>query len=121
MKGKDIPANLVNLSRFGIVFITLKKEVKIETNTFGDIKNRFNIAGKVQFAVDGYFVDGENMLISTKDIDEINVTWKKNNDLSSQAIINIWLLAPQARKGIIYAPVPGDKPGTIRIRGLASK
>lgn len=120
LKDQNIPANLVNLSRFGVVFITLKKEVKIETNTFSDIKNRFNIDGKVQFAVDGYFVDDENMLISTKDIDEINITWKKSIDRSSQVIVNIWMLAPEARKGIVYAPNPNDKPGTIRIRGLAS-
>lgn len=121
LKDRSVPANLANLSKFGVIMITLKKEVKIETNTFNDIKKRFNINGKARFAVDGYFVDDESMLIFAQDINEINLTWKKNKDASSDVTINIWMLAPEARKGGVYKPNPNDKPGTIYIRGLASK
>jgi len=121
VKDNNAPANLANLSRFGILFLTLKKDVKFETSTFGDIKKKFNIDGKARFAIDGYFIDDENMLISAQDINEINVTWKKNKDASSDVIINIWMLEPEARKGFVYKPNPNDKPGTIYIRGLASK
>jgi hypothetical protein len=120
-KEKDVPANLVNLSRYGVIMITLKKDVKIETSTFNDIKKKFNIDGKARFAVDGYFIDDENLLVSAQDINEINLTWKKNRDASSDVTINIWMLAPEARKGSAYKPNPNDKPGTIYIRGLASK
>ena len=121
LKDKNVPANLVNLSRFGVIMITLKKEVKIETNTFNEIKKRFNIEGKARFAVDGYFVDDESMLIAAQDINEINLTWKKNKDASSDVTINIWMLEPEARKGGVYKPNPNAKPGEIYIRGLASK
>ncbi len=121
LKDRDAPANLANLSKFGIIFITLKKDVKFETNTFDDIKKRFNINGKARFAVDGYFIDDESMLISAQDINEINLTWKKNKDASSDVTINIRMLAPEARKGFVYKPNPNDKPGTIYIRGIASK
>jgi len=121
LKDRDSPANLANLSRFGVISITLKKDVKIETNTFNDIKKRFNIDGKARFAIDGYFVDDESMLISAQDINEINLTWKKNKDATTDVTINIWMLAPEARKGFVYKPNPNDKPGTIYIRGLASK
>lgn len=121
LKDRDAPANLANLSRFGIIFITLKKDVKVETNTFNDFKKRFNIDGKARFAVDGYFIDDESMLISAQDINEINLTWKKNKDASSDVTINIWMLAPEVRKGAVYKPDPNAKPGTIYIRGLASK
>lgn len=121
LKDGSVPANLANLSKFGIIMITLKKGVKIETNTLGDIKKRFNIDGKTRFAIDGYFTDDENLLVSAQDINEINLTWKKNKDASSDVTINIWMLAPEARKGGVYKPNPNDKPGTIYIRGLASK
>ncbi|MFS2187656.1 hypothetical protein ACCC92_13345 [Mucilaginibacter sp. Mucisp84] len=113
--------NLANLSRFGIIMITLKKGVKIETNTFDDIKRRFGVSGNVRFAVDGYFVDDESMLISAQDINEINLTWKKNKDGSPGVTINIWILAPEARKGPVAGRRPTDKPGEIYIRGLVSK
>ncbi|WP_114939902.1 hypothetical protein [Mucilaginibacter endophyticus] len=117
LKSKDVPAaNLANLSRFGVILITLKKEAKIETNTFNDIKKRFNIDGKVRFALDGYFVDDESLLISRQDINEINLTWKKDKSGDADVTINIWMLAPDARKGIVYKPNPNDKPGTIHIR-----
>ncbi|WP_413669903.1 hypothetical protein ACEN9X_08175 [Mucilaginibacter sp. Mucisp86] len=121
LKDRDSPANLANLSRFGVISITLKKDVKIETNTFNDIKKRFNIDGKARFAIDGYFVDDESMLISAQDINEINLTWKKNKGATTDVTINIWMLAPEARKGFVYKPNPNDKPGTVYIRGLASK
>ncbi|SDH26432.1 hypothetical protein ACRQ5D_07845 [Mucilaginibacter sp. P25] len=120
-KEKDAPANLANLSRFGIITITLKKGVKIETNTCDDIKRRFGVSGKVRFAVDGYFVDDESMLISAQDINEINLTWKKNKDGSPDVTINIWMLVPEARKGPIAGRHSTDKPGEIYIRGSASK
>ncbi|MGF7074380.1 hypothetical protein ABIC84_002319 [Mucilaginibacter sp. 3215] len=120
-KDKDVPANVANLSRFGIIMITLKKGVKIETNTFDDIKRRFGVSGNVRFAVDGYFVDDESMLISAQDINEINLTWKKNKDGSPDVTINIWMLAPEARKGPVAGRHPTDKPGEIYIRGLVSK
>lgn len=116
LKGRDIPANLANLGRFGLVSITLKKGVKFETNTFNDIKKKFAIKGKVRFAVDGYFVSDESLLLSAKDINEINVTWKKNKDTLFDVTVNVWMLEPEARKGIIYKSNPNDKPGTIRIR-----
>jgi hypothetical protein len=121
LKDGSVPANLTNLSRFGVIMITLKKGVKLETNTLGDIKKRFNIDGKARFAIDGYFTDDENLLVSAQDINEINLTWKKNKDASSDVTINIWMLEPEARKGGVYKPNPNDKPGTIYIRGLASK
>jgi len=121
LKDRNVPVNLANLSKFGVIMITLKKGVRIETNTFNDIKKRFNIDGKVRFAVDGYFVDDESMLISAQDINEINLTWKKNKDASSDVTINIWMLAPEARKGPVAGRRPTDKPGEIYIRGLASK
>lgn len=95
--------------------------MKIETNTFDDIKRRFGVSGKVRFAVDGYFVDDESMLISAQDINEINLTWKKNKDGSLDVTINIWMLAPEARKGPVAGRRPTDKPGEIYIRGSASK
>lgn len=118
LTGAEIPANLVNLSRFGIVFITLRKDAKIKTSTFSEIKKEFNIGGKAKFAVDGYFVDDESLLIATHDINEINLTWKKLSEGPPDVIINIWTLAPDARKGFIYKPNPNDKPGTIRIRRI---
>lgn len=121
LKDGNVPANLANLSKFGVIMITLKKEVKMETTTFNDIKKKFNIDGKARFAIDGYFVADESMLISAQDINEINLTWKKNKDASSDVTINIWTLAPEARKGGVYKPNTNDKPGTIYIRGLASK
>ncbi|HEX8023871.1 hypothetical protein [Mucilaginibacter sp.] len=121
LKDGNVPVNLANLSKFGIIMITLKKEVKIETTTFNDIKKRFNIDGKTRVAIDGYFVDDENLLVSAQDINEINLTWKKNKDASSDVTINIWMLAPEARKGSVYKPNPNAKPGEIYIRGMASK
>ncbi len=116
-----VPPNLANISRFGVLLITLKKDVKIETKTFDDIKKRFGIDGKVRFAVDGYFVDDENMLISAQDINEINLTWKKNKDGSPDVTINIWMLTPETRKGPVAGRRPTDKPGEIYIRGSVSK
>ncbi|XHR94179.1 hypothetical protein ACFJIV_28430 [Mucilaginibacter sp. UC70_90] len=116
-----VPPNLANLSRFGVLLITLKKGVKIETNTFDDIKRRFGVSGKVRFAVDGYFVDDESMLISAQDINEINLTWKKNKDGSPDVTINIWMLTSETRKGPVAGRRPTDKPGEIYIRGSVSK
>ncbi|UOE50120.1 hypothetical protein MTO98_03420 [Mucilaginibacter sp. SMC90] len=121
LKDGNVPASLANLSKFGVIMITLKKGAKIETSTFNDIKKKFNIKGKARFAIDGYFVDDESMLISAQDINEINLTWKKNKDASSDVTINIWMLVPEARKGGVYRSNPNAKPGEIYIRGQASK
>jgi hypothetical protein len=120
-KDRDIPQNLFNLSRFGAIFVTLKNTVKIETQSFSDIKKWFGFGGKVRFALDGYFVDDELLRVAKQNIIEINVIREKYDDPLSDVTINIWTIIPKGRKIYIAPKLAPDKPSVIYIRGLASK
>jgi hypothetical protein len=100
-KGDKVPANLKNLSQYGIVDIQTKLPLEIRTKTFQEIEEWLNIKGKVGFAVDGFFVDDETLQIATDGIMEINVVRNPNGNES--AIINIWTLEPNKRH---VPPVP---------------
>lgn len=117
-KNSTIPANLKNLDKYGVILVILKKNIVVEAKSFGEIKEWLGITGNVKFAVDGFFIDDESLLVSTQSISEINVI--KNNNAAGQqkdTVINIWTLEPNARNGNAHFPAKGtDKPGTIYIR-----
>lgn len=117
-KNSNIPANLKNLDKYGVILVVLKKNIVVKTKSFHEIKEWLGITGNVKFAVDGFFIDDESLLVSTQSITEINVI--KNNSTPGKiedTVINIWTLEPNVRKGSLNLPVKStDKPGTIYIR-----
>jgi hypothetical protein len=108
-KDKTVPENLKNLGQFGIVLISTNQYIK--TKTFAEIKNWLDLEGNIKFAVDGFYVDDETLLIATNSIKEINVI---NN--ATEVVVNIWTLPIGRRKGE-FVPPPQTPPGTIYIRG----
>ena len=117
----ELPANFKNLKRYGVVSVTLKAGVKIKTKSFKEIGRWLDVKGPVKYAVDGFFIDDETMLIATNSILGLDVVLNKFNDAEAGATINVWTLTPPNRKGLLQMKRPADKPGVIYIRGLASK
>jgi len=111
-----IPDNLKNLNKYGLVKVNLKADIKIETKSFKAIGQWLNMKGPVKFAVDGFFIDDENMLIATDSILGIDVISNKFNKTEAGATINVWTLSPANRKGLLQVKRPTDKPGVIYIR-----
>ncbi|WP_428328918.1 hypothetical protein [Mucilaginibacter sp.] len=113
-KDKDTPARIKNLGINGVISITTKQV--IVTKTFAEIKDWLNIKGKVQYAVDGFFVDDTSLLIATCAIKEINVI--PVTDKPDETIINIWTLLPKERKGFpaYFKSEHLILPGTVYIR-----
>jgi hypothetical protein len=116
-KDNQTPKNLKNLGQYGIVIISTSQYIK--TKTFSEIKNWLDLEGNIKFAIDGFFVDDESLLIATNSINEINVI--KN---PTEIVVNIWTLPTGRRKGeIVPHPqtsldiIPQFPPGTIYIRG----
>jgi hypothetical protein len=105
-----IPANLKNISKYGVIMIYTSQDVK--TKTFAEIKNWLNINGNVKYAIDGFFTDDETLLVATNSIKEIDVIKE-----STENVINIWTLPAGRRKGE-FVPNPKDPPGTVYIRGI---
>ncbi|MES2277990.1 MAG: hypothetical protein V4592_18320 [Bacteroidota bacterium] len=113
----DMPANLKNLGKYGVILVKLKKKAKIETKSFREIKKWMNINGGAKFAVDGFFVDDENIVVATRAITQIDVIRDKPEDDLADVVINVWTLAPQGRGPLKHGErLPTDKPGVIYIR-----
>lgn len=98
-----------NLGRFGIVWITLKKQVKVDVRTFKEIKTWFNITDNVRFAVDGYFIDDENLQVVTQSIAGIDVLKNNQQNYKGPNTINVRTVVPNNA-------IPKAKPGEIILR-----
>ena len=98
-----------NPGRFGIVWITLKKQVKVDVHTFKEIKNWFNITDSVRFAVDGYFIDDENLQVVTQSIAGIDILKNNQQNYKGPNTINVRTVGPSISKS-------KAKPGEIILR-----
>ena len=98
-KDDKVPGELKNLSRYGIVCIKTKQLIK--TKTLTEIKASLNIHEKVDFFVDGFFVDDGNLLIAANSIAEIDLI----NDAGRITVINVWTLPYKQR----HVPIHGIK------------
>jgi hypothetical protein len=116
--GSGMPANIKNLSKYGVILITTKKKIKLDTKKISDFKKWLHINEDVQYALDGFYVDDENLKIATTSINEIDILKKNDEDKLPVTVINIWTLAPRQRGKVVYGGhKPTDKPGVIYIRG----
>ncbi|MFC0518823.1 hypothetical protein ACFFGT_31710 [Mucilaginibacter angelicae] len=111
-----LPAKFRNLNKYGLITIDVKAGTKINTKSFKEIGKWLNMKGPVKYAVDGFFIDDENMLIATDSILGMEVTLNKYNQTETGATINVWTLAPSNRKGLLQVKRATDKPGVIYIR-----
>ncbi|HEY2582016.1 MAG TPA: hypothetical protein VGI43_09420 [Mucilaginibacter sp.] len=118
-KGEKVPANLKNLGMYGVIAIETKQIVK--TKSLQEIKAWFEVVGNVSFAIDGFFVTDESLMIATSDIAGINIISlpeKKGDMIINEMVINI-----KTRFAVEKKPGPqdvkrnpNDPPGTIYIR-----
>lgn len=112
--GTNTPANIKNLSKYGVVVVTTRKRVKLDTKKISDFKKWLHINEDVQYALDGFYIDDENLKIATTSINEIDVLRKGGDDKLLATVINIWTLAPKQRGPVVYGGrKPTDKPGII--------
>ena len=116
LKDHAVTPPFKNLDKYGVIIITLKETIKVDTKSFNDIKLWLNIKGEVDFAVDGFFIDDKSLLIATASINEINVIKKNPQNKLANTVINIWTLEPGTRKGFVPPPPGAGKPGEIYIR-----
>ncbi|AYL98633.1 hypothetical protein [Mucilaginibacter celer] len=121
LKDKNIPKNLFNNARYGLVRINLKRGIKIDAIRLPDLKKLYTTKGKVKFALNGYFIDDESLLIEKKALIRIDQIRDNYWDPLSAVTINIWTVNPDMLRAPTHDRRPTDKPGEIYIRGLASK
>ena len=120
LKDSGIPKNLFNIARYGLVRINLKPGIKIDATRLTDLKKLYTTKGKVKFALNGYFIDDESLLIEKAAM--IRIDQIRNNywDPLSAITLNIWTVNPDLLRAPTDERRPTDKPGVIYIRGLAS-
>jgi 4-amino-4-deoxy-L-arabinose transferase-like glycosyltransferase len=112
----SIPESFKNLGKYGVILVTTKKKVSIATRRFAEVKEWFHINEPVQYALNGFYVDDENLQLATASINEVNI-FRKGNEFPV-TVINIWTLLPKQRNGMPHGGrKPTDKPGVIYIRG----
>ena len=110
-KGADAPAQWRSLTEHGIIAITLKPGVKLKlkTKSLAAIRRQAKATGLVSFKLNGMRLDDNSLRVNTTAIAGLDVQRDE-----SGTVINI-RLAP-------YKPLPRhDPPGTIYIRGVASR
>jgi len=113
---ENIPPQFRNLSKDGILFITLKKGIEIKTRSFKEIKDWLDIKEDVRFAVDGFYVDDMNLVVATSSICQLEVIKKQVQNKLVPDVISIWTLEPGSRKGFVPPPPIVGNPGEIYIR-----
>jgi hypothetical protein len=110
-KGADAPAQWRSLTEHGIIAITLKSGVKLKlkTKSLAAIRRQAKATGLVSFKLNGMSLEDNSLCIAKAAIAGLDVLRDE-----SGTVINI-RLAP-------YKPLPRhDPPGTIYIRGVASR
>jgi hypothetical protein len=110
-KGADAPVQWRSLTEHGIINITLKPGVrhKLKTKSLTVIRRQTKATGLVSFKLNGLRLDDPSLRIATAAIAGLDVLRNE-----SETVINI-RLAP-------FKPLPRhDPPGTIYIRGVASR
>jgi hypothetical protein len=109
-KGTDIPKNLSNLGKYGVVEINAPYQ--LETKSIAEIKNWLGInENQVWIAIDGFLLDDDSLLIASEAISEIAIVKNKTRVIG----VNIWTLRPENRNGIITT-TPSNNGDRIFIR-----
>lgn len=117
IKDGIVPKNIFNLSRYGVVLINLKANPKFEVTSLAAIKKFFNPKGKANFALNGYFIDDESLLIEKAAITRIDLfKYNPQNPLSA-VTFNIWTINPDNR---VVPMAEESKPNNNYVRGIAS-
>jgi hypothetical protein len=108
-KGADVPPQWQSLTEHGLVAIALKPGVKlrVKTKSLGAIRRQTKASGTVSFRVNGLRVEDPSLRVAAA-IAGLDVV-----RTDSETIINIRLAPPR--------PTPSAPPGTIHIRGVASR
>ena len=108
-KGADAPPQWRSLTEHGIIAITLKPGVKlrVKTKSLNAIRRQTKASGTVSFQVNGLRIEDPSLRVAAA-IAGLDVV-----RTDSETIINIRLAPPK--------PTPPAPPGTIRIRGVASR
>ena len=110
-KGADAPMQWRSLTEHGIIAITLKPGVKpkLKTKSLAAIRRQAAATGLVNFKLNGMRLEDTSLRIATAAIAGLDVLRDETG-----TVINI-RLAP-------FKPLPRhDPPGTIYIRGVASR
>ena len=108
-KGADAPPQWRSLTEHGIIAITLKPGVKlrVKTKSLNAIRRQTKASSPVSFQVNGLRIEDPSLRVAAA-IAGLDVV-----RTDSETIINIHLAPPK--------PTPPAPPGTIRIRGVASR
>lgn len=111
-KSLDMPARWRSLGEHGIIDITLKAGVKlkIKSKSLAAIRRQAKVSGLVSFELDGKPIEDNSLRVAAAAIAELEVL---HHDAAT--VVNIRLVPPKP------APPRHDPPGTIYIRGMASR
>jgi hypothetical protein len=106
------PVQLRPLTANGIINLTLKKGIKppIKSRTLAQIGKHLDLAGPMSYAVNTQPITDPNLRIANDAIAEIKIT---RTVASSNVLVDI-----RIDTGSYDPPAP---PGTVRIRGTASR
>lgn len=110
-KGADAPAQWRSLTEHGIIAITLKPGVKLKlkSRSLAAIRRQAEVAGPVSFQLNGLRLEDPSLRIGAA-IAGLDVLRS-----DGETVINIRLAPPKP------SPPRHDPPGTIYIRGVASR
>jgi hypothetical protein len=111
-KGADAPVQWRSLTEHGIIDIMVKPEVKLKlkTKSLYALRRQVKAAGLVSFKLNGMRLEDNSLRIATAAIARLDVVRDDH-----ETVINI-RLAPRKP-----SPPRHDPPGTIYIRGVASR
>lgn len=111
-KAPNFPASWRAIAANGVINLRLKPGVKLRSVSLDKLKRRQHLTGPVRFELDGRPLEDTSLRIATHDIGKLEISPIAN--AQRYKILNIKLVEP--------SPKPSqDPPGTIRIRGMASR
>lgn len=112
-KDAHVPRHWQSLSENGIIDIKLKPGVKlrVKTKSLAAIRRQAKVSGLVSFELNGWHIEDKSLRVAADAIAGLEVV----RSAKAETVVRIRLVAPK--------PVPPrhDPPGTIYIRGTASR
>ena len=111
-KDPKFPSSWRAITTNGVINLRLKPKVKVPSISLAKLKQRYHLSGPVKFELNGLPLEDTSLRVATHDISKLEIS--PVADGQGYKTLNIKLVEPSAKSN-------QDPPGTIRIRGMASR
>lgn len=108
--GDATPAQWRSLAANGIIDMTLKKKIRLKSQSLAQLGRHLKVRGPIGYSINGQPATSSALRIATEGIEELKLA-----RTGAGTTVGVWLLQSSSK------PTPPHPPGTIMIRGTASR